>query len=312
MEKTDVILITGGTGLVGHNLSNHLSQLGYLSILTPDTSACNLLDPQKVNAYFKKYRPDYVFHMAGRVRGLGGNMNDQGAAYLDNLLMNTYVIDACQKFGVKKIVAMGTVAMYPDPLPCNPLREETIWMGEPHHSEYGYAQAKRSMLAQLVAYQENYGLPFVMAISTNLYGPFDRFNIQTGHVVPSLIKKFYDAKKSGEKVVIWGDGSAQRDFLYIKDAVRALVLLMNSSTGVINLATGKTNGIKDAVSILANLTGMQDFVCWDTSKPNGQLLRAYDVSRLASLGFSCAYELAEGLKETFTWYQSNEPSVRRE
>jgi GDP-L-fucose synthase len=248
--------------------------------------------------------------MAGRVRGLGGNMNDQGAAYLENILINTFVVEACRKFDVKKIVAMGTIAMYPDPLPCNPLREETIWMGVPHHSEYGYAQAKRSMLAQLVAYKENYGLPFVLALSTNLYGPFDRFNTQTGHVIPSLVKKFYDAKKIGGDVVIWGDGTATRDFLYIDDVVRALVLLMDEGSGVINLATGKTHTIKAAATILAEITDMKDHIKWDTSKPNGQVFRSYDVSKLASLGFSYTYDLEEGLRKTFAWYQSNAAIAR--
>lgn len=311
MEKTDPILITGGAGLVGRNLANYLSGLGYNSVLTPDSAACNLADRAQVEAYFSEHRPAYVFHLAGRVRGLGGNINQQGVAYLDNILINTYVVEACHKFGVKKIVAMGTVAMYPDPFPSNPLREDGMWMGEPHRSEYGYAQAKRSMLAQLISYKENYDLPYALAVSTNLYGPFDRFNIQNGHVLPSLIKKFYDAKRKGEEVVIWGDGTAQRDFLFVNDAVRGLVLMMEKAHGVINLATGKTRKIKDAVSILAEITNMQDRVRWDTSMPNGQVFRAYDVSKLNELKFSYTYELEQGLQETYAWYEKN-ASIARE
>ncbi len=312
MEISDTILVTGGAGLVGTNLRRRLSEAGYQSVLSLDYADCDLMERGQVDAYFEAHKPAYVFHMAGRVRGLGGNMNWQGPAYLDNVLINTHVIEACRKYGVKKIVAMGTVAMYPHPLPCNPLREDAIWMGPPHHSEFGYAQAKRGMLAQLIAYEENYGLPFAVALSTNLYGPYDRFDTETGHVIPSLVKKFYDARKNGGEVVIWGDGAAERDFLYIEDAVNALILMMKSASGIVNMATGKTQSIKQAVSILADLTGMQEHVRWDASKPNGQLTRAYDISKLSSLGFSCAFDLPQGLKNTLAWYDANESSARRE
>lgn len=200
--------------------------------------------------------------------------------------------------------------MYPDPLPSNPVHEEDIWQGPPHHSEFGYAQAKRGMLAQLQAYDENFGFDYTLALATNLYGFYDRFNTETGHVIPSLIKKFFDALHGNRDVVIWGDGSAERDFLYAKDAARSLLLLMEHWHGPINLATGVTHAIREAVDILADYSGTSDRVVWDTTKPNGQLRRAYDVTKLKLLGFVPSYDLSAGLKETYDWYTANHQSAR--
>jgi len=200
--------------------------------------------------------------------------------------------------------------MYPDPLPNNPLREEDLWQGLPHFSEYGYAMAKRGMLAQLEAFRESYGTPFALVLSTNLFGPHDRFNTETGHVIPSLVKKFYDAKQTGAKITVWGDGSAQRDFLYVKDAVRALHAIMEKAEGPVNMATGVTRRIRDVVDILAAHTGLQDRVVWDSTRPNGQIFRAYDISKLSQTDFTCGIPLEEALAKTYDWYAQNTATAR--
>ncbi len=310
MQPDDVLLVTGGSGLVGANLVAHLRQAGFTKVVAPRQEDCDFTDRKATLDFFAAARPVYVFHMAGYVRGIMGNMRHQAEAWLNNTLINTHVVEASHKAGVKKIVAMGTVAMYPDPLPSNPLREDTIWQGAPHGSEYGYAQAKRGMLAQLQVYNDSYGLDYACVLSTNLYGPHDRFDIETGHVVPSLIKKFYDAKQGGGTVTVWGDGSAQRDFIYVKDAARALQLIMDKVSGTVNLATGVTRRIREAVDILAAHTGLQDRVVWDSSKPNGQLFRAYDVSRLQQAGFACQSTLEQALAETYDWYAANALTAR--
>lgn len=311
IQPDDIILITGGSGLVGVNLKEYLQSQGLGRILAPSSKECDLTDRQVVQDYFERNRPDYVFHMAGFVRGIMGNMRNQGESYLKNTLINTHVIDACRQFGVRKVVAMGTAAMYPEPEDSVPLAEADVWKGPPHPSEYGYAQAKRGMLAQLQTYQESYGLAYAFAFSTNLYGPHDRFNTETGHVIPSLVKKFHDAKRAKMPITVWGDGSAHRDFLYVKDCSRALHAIMDHVTGPVNLASGMTRKIRDVVNILADCTGMQEQVVWDASKPNGYLFRAYDVSRLQAAGFRCHYTLEQALHETYDWYAGNRDNVRQ-
>lgn len=305
------ILITGGDGFVGRNLSAYLRDLGCSHVHAPSHADCDFTDRSNTNSLFAEIRPSYVFHLAGRVRGLGGNLNSQGAAYLENTLINTNVIDAAYMNGAMKIVAMGTIAMYPDPLPHNPLRETDLWLGKPHASEYGYAQAKRGMLAQLEAYNNNYGLRYAVALSTNLYGPHDRFNPLDGHVIPSLVRKFYQAAKNGKVVLVWGDGSAQRDFMYVKDCVRALAMLAEQVQGVINVATGLTYRIKDVVDTLDRHTDQKCRIVYDETKPGGQMVRGYDVSRLDECGFKTQVSLDSGIKETFDWYAANAATARR-
>jgi len=311
IKRDDRILITGAGGLAGKNLLEHLQAQGFAQVSGLTSQDCDLTDLRATTACFEQKKPDHVFHMAGHVFGIMGNMKNQAAAYLNNTLINTHVIEASQRVAVKKIVAMGTVAMYPDPLPSNPLREETIWQGAPHHSEHGYAHAKRGMLAMLEAYRESYGMAYALAFSTNLYGPHDRFNIETGHVIPSLIRKFHEAKINNGTVTVWGDGSGQRDFLYIKDAAAALQLILEKMDGMVNLATGQTYKIREAVEILAAHTGLQDRIVWDAGKPNGQIVRAYDVSKLTAAGFTCRYSLAQGLTETYDWYAANAATARK-
>jgi GDP-L-fucose synthase len=309
LRPDDTILITGGSGLAGFHLREHLQSLGFNRILAPTSSECDLTDRRAVLDYFRDNQPDYVFHMAGFVRGIVGIMLNQGEAYLKNNLINTHVIDACHQAGVKKVVAMGSAAVYPELEPGKPLTESDVWKGPPHFSEYGYAHAKRGMLAQLHAYENSYGMHYAFAFSSNLFGPHDRFNIETGHVIPSLVKKFHDAKQAKKQVTVWGDGSALRDFLYIKDCARALHAIMNHATGPLNLASGSSHRIREVVEILAAYTGMKDQIVWDKSKPNGIIYRAYDVSRLQAIGFACQHTLEQGLHETYDWYAAHSGSA---
>lgn len=311
VQRDDIILITGGSGLAGINLKKYLQLVGFTRILAPTSGECDLTNRQTVLDYFVRNEPDYVFHMAGFVRGIMGNMRNQGESYLENTLINTHVVEACHKAGVKKIVAMGTAAMYPDLEPGVPLSEEDVWKGPPHPSEYGYSQAKRGMLAQLQTYESSYSLPYAFAFCTNLYGPHDRFNTETGHVIPSLVKKFHDAKQNTMPITVWGNGSAHRDFLYIKDCSRALHTIMDNINGPINLGTGTSRKIRDVVNILAAYTRMESQVIWDASKPSGFIFRAYDMSRLRAAGFTCRYTLEQALHETYDWYASHSGTVRQ-
>jgi GDP-L-fucose synthase len=197
---------------------------------------------------------------------------------------------------------MGTGAVYPFPSPGLPLKEDMIFLGRPHPAHAGYANAKLAMLAMLEAYEESYGLKWAYIVSGNLFGPRDKFDVEFGNVVPSLIRKFCDAKKSGGKVQVWGDGSAQRDFIYVKDAARASVGVMSDIDGAVNLGSGQVYRIRDVVDTLGELTGMSERIEWDASKPNGQAYRAYDLSKIHDIGLRPVYSLHDGLKETWDWY----------
>lgn len=309
--ENDKILITGGTGLMGQALASTLKHQGYKNIYSLSSQDIDLTNLDMTIGLFQKIKPTHVFHMAAAVHGIMGNLQNKGSIFLKNILINTNVIEAARLLNVKKIVAMGSVCAYPYPPPSLPLSEEMIWQGEPHAAENSYAHAKRAMLAQLMAYKESYNMDFVFVLSTNLYGPHDKFDIQFGHVVPSLIRKFYEAKQSGSDVVVWGDGSSSRDFIYSQDAAEALILMMKKAEGTINLASGLVYSIKDVVNILATHTQMKDHIIWDTSKPNGQGYRSYNLNKLLQLGFKPKTSLEKGLLDTYNWYSTHIETARK-
>ena len=309
MNKSSVILITGARGLVGSELVNYLKSNEYENVVGISRDDCNLLDSSKTTELFKGILPEYVFHCAARVYGIMGNMNNKGKSFYENVVINTNVVEAARISGVKKITVMGSGAVYPYPPPNLPLKEEMIFMGLPHSSEDSYAHAKRAMLAMLRAYEESYDLKWAFVSSCNLFGPRDKFNVEDGHVVPSLIKKFSNAKKHGGNILVWGNGSAQRDFMYVKDAVVALECIMNKLSGPVNLGSGQIYSILQIVDILGQLTGLSSKVKWDSTKPNGQEYRAYDLSKLSATGFICRYEIEKGLEETYKWYENYEFNI---
>jgi len=308
MERNDVILITGANGLVGSALVEYMRREGYKNVIELGRNECDLTDTIATSRFFEEHRPDYVFHAAAKVYGIMGNMKNKALSFYDNVMINTNVVDAAQKVGVKKITVMGTGAVYPYPSPGLPLKEDMIFMGEPHAAENSYAHAKRAMLAMLHAYEESYGLQWAYVVSCNLFGPRDKFDTEFGHVVPSLIKKFYDAKQSGDKVVVWGDGSAQRDFMYVKDTASVALEIMQSINGPANIGSGTVYRIRDIVDMIADITDMADKVEWDATKPNGQDYRSYDLSKIDAISFKCQYSIRQGLEETWKWYSSVQES----
>ena len=302
MNTSDKIIVTGAAGLVGSAVVDHLRAEGYENVVPLKRADCDLHDTPATFAFLERSRPDHVFHAAARVYGLGGSMKHQGASFYANCVINENVIEGSRRAGARKVTAMGTGAVYPFPSPGLPLKEDMIFLGRPHPSQAGYANAKRAMLAMLEAYQESYGLKWAYIVSGNLFGPRDRFDIELGNVVPSLIKKFYDAKKSGGTVQVWGDGSAERDFIYVKDAARAALAVMSGVDGAVNMGSGGVYSIRAVVDALSELTGMSGRIEWDRSKPNGQAYRAYDLTKLHAAGFAPKYSLRAGLEETWNWY----------
>ena len=309
MQPDERILVTGASGVMGVALITQLRAHGYRHVVAVSRQDCDLRRERATTSLFRAVRPDVVFHLAARVYGIMGNSQHGREAYLDNIRINTNVVESAHRARVKKVVAMGSTAMYSDIVPL-PMREEDVWLGPPHASEGPYAHAKRAMLAQLEAYRED-GLDFALVISTNLYGPHARFDERWGHVVPSLISRVHHAIRDGTELRIWGSGTPQRDFLYSADAARALRLIGEGYSGMINVASGRPVTIRDLVDVLVDVSGYVGSVSWDTSMPDGQHMRQYDVSRLTALGFTPRYSLRAGLAATFRWYARHYPDVRR-
>lgn len=298
------IFITGGGGLVGQALVRFFQNMGFDNICYPSSKELDLLDYEETKKRFIEFAPDIVFHTAARVYGIMGNMQNKGLSYLDNTLINTHVVEASRLSGVKKVVAMGTGCIYPYPSPGLPLKENMIWLGYPHHAEDSYAISKRSMLVHLNSYKESYDMDFAFVISGNLYGPGDKFDEEQGHVTPSLISKFYKSLQNGDKISVWGDGSARRDFLFADDVAKALIYIARNVSGPVNMGSGKVISIKDIVDTLGQITGLSDRVEWDSSMPNGQDYRAYDLSTLNGTGFVPDIDLKTGLTITWEWFCS--------
>jgi GDP-L-fucose synthase len=303
-------LVTGASGLLGQALVNELRLNSADEIIGLTSRDVDLTDFDATKDLFDLHRPAKVYHLAARVSGLMGNLKAQGQAYFDNTRINTNIIEASRLAGTTKIVAMGSAAVYSDSVTL-PMSEDQIWNGAPHYSEAGYAHAKRGMLAQLEAYHDQYGLDYAYCVSTNLFGPHDKFDEQFGHVIPSLLSKFYRANQTNGTVTIWGSGTPRRDFLYSKDAALALRMIGEKFTGAVNLATGSTVSIAETVQIIADVSGFKGTVDWDRTKPDGQKLRQYDVTKLLSIGFKPRYELHEALLETYTWLAENASMARR-
>lgn len=303
------VLVTGGSGVVGTAVRRDLEDHGY-DVIAPTSADVDLTKMDQTVDYFRAAVPDKVVHLAARVHGLMGHVHAQGSVYLDNILINTHVVEAARLSGVSKVLAMGSTAVYSDSVAL-PMRERDIWLGSPHCSESGYAHAKRSMLAQLESYRDQYGMDYAFAVSTNVYGPSDKFDEEKGHVIPSLVSRLHRARLEGEPFTVWGTGRATRDFLYSADAASALRMALEGHSGTINIASGTSVTIRQTVEALVLAAGFEGELVWDRSKPDGQAARAYDVSRLAALGFEPTWSLEKGLSETFEWYVDNEPNVRR-
>lgn len=303
------ILVTGAAGVIGTAVVDLLRSEGrdVVGVSSPDA---DLRDLGETVRLIDDVAPTAIIHLAAKVHGLMGNVGVQGEMFFDNLRVNSNVIEVARRAGVSKIVGMGSVSIYSDAIAL-PMRESDLWMGPPHISESGYGHAKRAMLAQLEAYEDQYGVEFAFAVSTNLFGPHDRFDEFKGHVVPSLISKFHRAQSDAAAVTVWGTGRATRDFLYSLDAAAALIRLLDDGRGVYNLASGSEVTIHELVDTLCEVTGFRGTVEWDRSKPDGQAARAYDVTRIGELGWTPRYPLADALAQTYAWYRDNYRSVRR-
>lgn len=304
MEKSSRIYVAGHTGLVGSALTLHLKSEGYHQLVIPDRRL-DLTLRQEVDSFFYVNRPEYVFLAAAKVGGIHANDKYAAEFIYQNLAIQTNVIDACHKYGVKKLVFLGSVCIYPLHAPV-PVKEEYLLTGPLEPSNQWYATAKIAGIKMCQAYRKQYGSDFVSVMPCNLYGPGDNFHLDNSHVIPALIRKFLDAKNNNlPTVTCWGTGAARREFLYVYDMVDACTFLMNnySDERIINIGFGEDYTIKELVELVAELTNYQGEIVWDTSKPDGTPKRILDTTRLFDLGWRPKVSLRRGLTNTIEWYK---------
>lgn len=302
------ILITGGHGFLGKRLCALLAKQGCTNITALKHSDCNLTNQEDTFKLFDTQRPDLVFHLAARVGGIGANSNSPGQFFYDNMAMGLNVLEAARRYRTIKVVNVGTVCAYPKFTP-TPFIEEELWNGYPEETNAPYGVAKRALLVMCQSYRKQYGCNFVMAFPTNLYGPGDNFDPATSHVIPAMIVKCCAAYKDDLKqVILWGDGTPTREFLYVDDAAKALILTAEYYNDPLpmNIGTGKEISMKNLAEQIKGLVGFTGEINWDTPRPNGQPRRMLDTSRAAKfIDFMATTPFKDGLKETIEWYMKN-------
>ncbi len=303
------MLVTGGHGFLGSHLLEGLKAQGCEKIIAPTHAECDLRDPKAVHSLFKKDSYDLIFHLAASVGGIGANRASPANFFYDNILMGSYVIDGCAKAGIGRLIFLGSICGYPKFAPL-PFKEESIWDGYPEETNAPYGIAKRALLVACQAYKQQYGLKFSAVFPTNLYGPRDDFNFETSHVIPAIIRKCEDARTTQSQVVhLWGTGSPSRDFLYVKDVVRGLLLAAEKQEAegeFMNLGSEHEIKILELAQLIAKKSGFKGEFKWDVSQPDGQPRRCVSNERARKLlGFVPSYDLEKGLEETIHWYRES-------
>jgi GDP-L-fucose synthase len=309
------VLVTGGSGFFGSFVVEKLREKGAAEIIAPRRHAYDLCDIEAVRRLLRdtsqpqaggqRAAVDIIIHMAGRVGGIGANQAHPAEFLYDNLMMGAQLLHESWRAGVGKLVVIGTVCAYPKFAPV-PFREEDLWSGYPEETNAPYGLAKRMLLVQSQAYRQQYGFNSIFLLPVNLYGPKDRFDLETSHVIPALIRKFLEAKAAARPTVtVWGTGQATREFLYVEDAAEGVLLATEHYNGgePVNLGSGMEISIKDLVRLIAQLTGFEGEIVWDHTKPDGQPRRRLDTSKAAQwFGFRASTPFEEGLRRTIEWY----------
>ena len=306
------VLVTGGAGFLGSFVVEKLRERGATDIFVPRKKDYDLVQHEAVVRVLEDAKPDVVIHLAAHVGGIGANREHPAEFFYDNLMMGVQLMHESWKRGVQKFVAIGTVCAYPKYTPV-PFKEDDLWNGYPEETNAPYGLAKKMLLVQAQAYRQQYGFNAIYLLPVNLYGPRDNFDLETSHVIPALIRKMIEAQERGEKqVVLWGDGSPTREFLYVEDAAEGIVLATERYDGPepVNLGSGQEISIKDLAELIARLTGFTGEIVWDTTKPNGQPRRALDTSRAKKyFGWEAKTPFEEGLRRTIQWFREHRHEI---
>jgi GDP-L-fucose synthase len=301
--KGKKVLVTGGGGFLGSRVVARLAEAG-AEVSAPRRKEFNLVDREATRRLFQKVRPEVVVHAAAVVGGIGANMQNPGLFFYENLLMGAHVVEESRIAGVSKIALIGTICAYPKFTPV-PFQEENLWNGYPEETNAPYGLSKKMLLVQGQAYRQQYGLNSIFLLPVNLYGPGDNFDPKTSHVIPALIRKCLESR---DELVVWGTGTASREFLYVDDCAEAIVLAAEryDKPDPVNVGAGFEITIKDLTEMIVRLTGFRGRVVWDPTKPDGQPRRCLDVTRAErEFGFKARTGFEDGLRRTIESYRAS-------
>jgi len=306
--KNKKVIVTGGAGFLGKSLVRQLKERGCKHIFIPLEKNYDLRKISAIKRLFKGHEADIIIHLAAVVGGIGANRENAGKFFYDNLMMGVQLMEEARLFGVKKFVAIGTICAYPKFTPI-PFKEKDLWDGYPEETNAPYGLAKKMLLVQSQAYRQQYGFNSIFLLPVNLYGPADNFSPQSSHVIPALIKKCCDAIQKGDKeIVVWGTGKATREFLYVDDAARGVILATEkyNKSDPVNIGVGFEISIRDLLKLIVQLTGFKGKIVWDKTKPDGQPRRCLDTKRAyREFGFKAQVKFEQGLKNTIEWYKNH-------
>lgn len=302
------VVVTGGAGFLGSFVVEKLQERGAAEIIVPRSHEYDLREIEAIRDLLRDASPNIILHLAARVGGIGANREHPADFFYDNLMMGVQLLHESWRAGVQKFVALGTVCAYPKFTPV-PFKEEDLWNGYPEETNAPYGMAKKMMLVQSQGYREQYGFNSIFLLPVNLYGPRDNFDLHSSHVIPALIRKYVEARDEGRPFIeAWGDGSPTREFLYVEDAAKGILLAAEryNASDPVNLGSSYEISIRDLSETIARLTRFEGEVRWDTSKPNGQPRRKLDTGKAKQLfGFESQTTFEEGLRKTIVWYEHN-------
>jgi len=302
------ITVTGGAGFLGRFVTENLKRYEGVEVFVPRSRDYNLIEKADILRMLDDSRPELIIHLAAIVGGIGHNQKNPGQFFYDNLMLGAQLMEYARLRGVKKFVAVGTVCAYPKFTPV-PFKEDNLWNGYPEETNAPYGLAKKMMLVQSQAYRQQYGFNSIFLLPANLYGPGDKFDPETSHVIPALICKCLEARRKGSDFIeVWGSGNASREFLYVEDCAEGIVkaAALHDESDPINLGNGREVTIKDLVETIARLTNFHGEIRWDTGKPDGQPRRQLDTARaFERFGFRAQTSLEDGLQRTISWYEEN-------
>ncbi len=303
------VMVTGGAGFLGSHIVEELHRRSVGEVIVPLIEEIDLTDATQTAELFAKTKPELVIHLAASVGGIGANRDNPGKFFYDNMAMGLHILEQARIHQTAKLVFTGTICAYPKFAPI-PFKEDDLWSGYPEETNAPYGVAKKALMVMAQGYRAQYGCNFVTLLPVNLYGPRDNFDLGSSHVIPAMIRKFIEAGRRGDDaVVLWGDGSPTREFLFVEDAAEGLVMAAEeyNDPDPVNLGAGFEISIRDLAEKIQSIVGYEGTIEWDTSKPNGQPRRMLDTSRAKErFGFVAKTSFDEGLARTVAWYRAHE------